>query len=54
MQSTIWEKSQQNKNQDNFTLSEIDDSLIQDLLNKDINSGLNSSTDTGSYTFNKD
>jgi hypothetical protein len=54
LQSTIWEKSQQNKNQDNFTLSEIDDSLIQDLLNKDINSGLNSSTDTGSYTFNKD
>lgn len=50
LQSTIWEKSQQNKSDDNFTLSEIDDSLIQDLLNKDINSGL----DSGSYTLNKD
>jgi len=50
LQSTIWEKSQQNKNEDNFTLSELDDSLIQDLLNKDINSGL----DSGSYTLNKD
>jgi hypothetical protein len=49
LQSTIWEKSQQNKNENNFTLSELDDSLIQDLLNKDINSGL----DSGSYTLNK-
>lgn len=50
LQSTIWEKSQQNKNDESFTLSEIDDSLIQDLLNKDINSGL----DSGSYSLNKD
>lgn len=55
LQSTIWEKSQQNKNEDNFTLSEIDDSLIQDLLNKDINSGLDGGSDlSGSYTFKKD
>jgi hypothetical protein len=50
LQSTIWEKSQQNKNDESFTLSELDDSLIQDLLNKDINSGL----DSGSYSLNKD
>lgn len=36
LQSTIWEKSQARNNDDNFTLSEIDDSLIQDLLKKDI------------------
>ena len=35
LQSTIWEKSQQ-KSVNDFTLSEIDDSLIQDLLKKDI------------------
>jgi len=35
LQSTIWEKSQQKSGND-FTLSEIDDSLIQDLLKKDI------------------
>jgi hypothetical protein len=50
LQSTIWEKSQQNKNDESFTLSELDDTLIQDLLNKDINSGL----DSGSYSLNKD
>ena len=49
LQSTIWEKSQQNKNDESFTLSELDDTLIQDLLNKDINSGL----DSGSYSLNK-
>lgn len=55
LQSTIWEKSQQNKNEDNFTLSEIDDSLIQDLLNKDINGGLDGGSDlSGTYTFKKD
>jgi hypothetical protein len=50
LQSTIWEKSQQNKNDESFTLSELDDTLIQDLLNKDINSGL----DSGSYSLSKD
>lgn len=43
LQSTIWEKSSQRNEMDNFTLSEIDDSLIQDLLNKDISS-VNDST----------
>jgi hypothetical protein len=36
LQSTIWEKSQARNNEESFTLSEIDDSLIQDLLKKDI------------------
>jgi hypothetical protein len=36
LQSTIWEKSQSRSNDESFTLSEIDDSLIQDLLKKDI------------------
>jgi methionine salvage enolase-phosphatase E1 len=35
LQSTIWEKSTQ-KNDTEFSLSEIDDNLIQDLLKKDI------------------
>jgi hypothetical protein len=43
LQSTIWEKSN-NSNQDNFTLSEMDDDVIQaliqkDLENEDFNSG---------------
>ena len=48
LQSTIWEKSQQNNNTD-FSLSSLDDSLIQDLLKKDIED-----TDGGSkYKLNK-
>lgn len=48
LQSTIWEKSSQ-KNNDDFSLSEIDDSLIQDLLNKDISQIEND----GKYKLNK-
>lgn len=49
LQSTIWEKSTQRNDSENFTLSEIDDSLIQDLLKKDISE----STNSGQYTLNK-
>lgn len=49
LQSTIWEKSQSRNDTDNFTLSEIDDSLIQDLLKKDISD----SDNLGQYKMNK-
>jgi methionine salvage enolase-phosphatase E1 len=34
LQSTIWEKS--NNNTDNFSLADLDDDLIQNLIEKDI------------------
>lgn len=49
LQSTIWEKSQSRNDSENFTLSEIDDSLIQDLLKKDISE----SDNLGQYSMNK-
>lgn len=49
LQSTIWEKSQSKNNNENFTLSEIDDSLIQDLLKKDISD----SDNLGQYKMTK-
>jgi hypothetical protein len=49
LQSTIWEKSQSRNESENFTLSEIDDSLIQDLLKKDISD----SDNLGQYKMNK-
>ena len=49
LQSTIWEKSQSRNDSENFTLSEIDDSLIQDLLKKDISD----SDNLGQYKMNK-
>ena len=36
LQSTVWEKSQQKHNEENFSMSDLDDALIQDLLKKDI------------------
>ena len=48
LQSTIWEKSE-NKGGGDFKLSEIDDSLIQDLLKKDIED----TKDSGQYKLNK-
>jgi hypothetical protein len=48
LQSTIWEKSE-NKGGGDFKLSEIDDSLIQDLLKKDIEQ----TNDSGQYKMNK-
>ncbi len=43
LQSTIWEKS--NKNQDdNFTLTDVDDELLQNLIQKDIDN-----TNKGSF-----
>lgn len=45
LQSTIWEKS--SNQQESFTLSDMDDDLIQNLINKD-------ATDTSSvYKLNK-
>jgi methionine salvage enolase-phosphatase E1 len=34
LQSTIWEKS--NNNSDNFSLADLDDDLIQNLIEKDV------------------
>jgi hypothetical protein len=48
LQSTIWEKSE-NKGGGDFKLSEIDDSLIQDLLKKDIED----TKESGQYKLNK-
>lgn len=48
LQSTIWEKSQQKNNDDNFSMSDFDDKLIQDLLSKDI-----SENNTDGYKLNK-
>lgn len=48
LQSTIWEKSLQKNNTDNFSMTDFDDKLIQDLLNRDI-----SDTNTDGYKLNK-
>ena len=48
LQSTIWEKYE-NKGGGDFKLSEIDDSLIQDLLKKDIED----TKESGQYKLNK-
>jgi len=44
LQSTIWEKS--NNNTDNFSLADLDDDLIQNLIEKDI------SNDEQTYKIN--
>ena len=36
LQSTIWEKSINKNDKDNFSMTDFDDKLIQDLLSKDI------------------
>jgi hypothetical protein len=48
LQSTVWEKSQQKHNEENFSMSDLDDALIQDLLKKDI-----SDEGSGGYKLNK-
>ncbi len=48
LQSTIWEKTLQKSNTDNFSMTDFDDKLIQDLLNRDI-----SDTNTDGYKLNK-
>lgn len=35
LQSSIWEKS--NNNQETFSMADLDDDLIQNLINKDVN-----------------
>jgi hypothetical protein len=40
LQSTIWEKSNNTK-EDNFTLSEMDDDLLQTLIKKDVDNNNN-------------
>jgi methionine salvage enolase-phosphatase E1 len=49
LQSTIWEKSSQRNDNENFSITDIDDSLIQDLLKQDISNG----KDTDTYSMNK-
>jgi hypothetical protein len=41
LQSTIWEKQRASKDEDNFTLSDMDDDLLQTLISKDIKGGDN-------------
>lgn len=40
LQSTIWEKSSSSK-EDNFTLSDMDDDVLQSLIKKDVDSNKN-------------
>jgi lipopolysaccharide export LptBFGC system permease protein LptF len=40
LQSTIWEKSNQSKD-DNFSLSDMDDDLLQNLIKKDVDNNNN-------------
>jgi hypothetical protein len=49
LQSTIWEKASQRNDNENFNITDIDDSLIQDLLKQDISN----SKDTDTYSMNK-
>jgi methionine salvage enolase-phosphatase E1 len=49
LQSTIWEKASQRNDNENFNITDIDDSLIQDLLKQDISNG----KDTDTYSMNK-
>lgn len=46
LQSTIWEKSNQKNGNENFSINDLDDKLIQDLLSKDI-------SDNQGYSINK-
>lgn len=48
LQSSIWEKANQKNNSENFSISDFDDKLIQDLLHKDI-----SSDENEGYKLNK-
>ena len=49
LQSSIWEKSMNNNSAENFSLSSIDDNLIQDLLKKDVDN----LDEKGGYKLNK-
>jgi hypothetical protein len=40
LQSTIWEKTSSTK-EDNFTLSDMDDDVLQSLIKKDVDSNKN-------------
>lgn len=46
LQSTIWEKANQKNTNENFSISDFDDKLIQDLLKKDV-------SDSEGYQLNK-
>lgn len=37
LQSTIWEKSMNSNKDSDFTLSDVDDSILQSLIQKDVN-----------------
>ena len=48
LQSTIWEKTSNKNQEDNFSISDFDDKLVQDLLLKDI-----SNIEDEGYKLNK-
>ena len=41
LQSTIWEKSMSSNKDSDFTLSDVDDTLLQSLIQKDVNKDSN-------------
>jgi len=47
LQSSIWEKSQ-NNNEEDFSLSDMDEDMLQTLINKDLEN-----EDNGGYKLNK-
>ena len=47
LQSSIWEKSQ-NNHQEDFSLSDMDEDMLQTLINKDLEN-----EDNGGYKLNK-
>lgn len=44
LQSTIWEKSMNSNKDSDFTLSDVDDSILQSLIQKDVNKDSNNGT----------
>lgn len=44
LQSTIWEKSMNSNKDSDFTLSDVDDTLLQSLIQKDVNKDSNNNT----------
>lgn len=44
LQSSIWEKSQNSNKDNDFSLNDVDDDILQSLIQKDLNKGTNNNT----------
>lgn len=44
LQSSIWEKSQNSNKDNDFSLNDVDDDILQSLIQKDLNKGTNNDT----------